>query len=121
MARAIWNDTVLAESDDTVVVEGNHYFPLESLDQDKLARAITVRSAHGRVKRRTSTSSSTATRTRQPRGTTRPRSRRLPRSLVESRFGAACESRLTRPGRQAERRWVMPSSPIDRQRSRTMR
>jgi uncharacterized protein (DUF427 family) len=35
MARAIWNDTVLAESDDTVVVEGNHYFPLESLDQER--------------------------------------------------------------------------------------
>jgi uncharacterized protein (DUF427 family) len=29
--RAIWNGTVLAESDDTVVVEGNHYFPPESL------------------------------------------------------------------------------------------
>ena len=27
MARAIWNDTVIAESDDTVVIEGNHYFP----------------------------------------------------------------------------------------------
>ena len=27
MPRAIWNGTVLAESDDTVVVEGNHYFP----------------------------------------------------------------------------------------------
>jgi len=25
--RAVWNDTVIAESDDTVVVEGNHYFP----------------------------------------------------------------------------------------------
>jgi len=24
---ARWNDTVIAESDDTVVVEGNHYFP----------------------------------------------------------------------------------------------
>lgn len=31
MARAIWNDTVLAESDDTVVVEGNHYFPREAV------------------------------------------------------------------------------------------
>lgn len=31
MARAIWNDTVIAESDDTIVVEGNHYFPPESL------------------------------------------------------------------------------------------
>lgn len=29
--RAIWNGTVLAESDDTVVVEGNHYFPVETL------------------------------------------------------------------------------------------
>ncbi|WP_426700738.1 DUF427 domain-containing protein [Rhodanobacter sp. Col0626] len=32
--RAIWNDTVLAESDDTVVVEGNHYFPADSLRRD---------------------------------------------------------------------------------------
>lgn len=29
--KAIWNDAVLAESDDTVVVEGNHYFPSASL------------------------------------------------------------------------------------------
>jgi uncharacterized protein (DUF427 family) len=27
MAKAIWKDKVLAESDKTVVVEGNHYFP----------------------------------------------------------------------------------------------
>ena len=32
--RAMWNDTVLAESDETVVVEGNHYFPPESLRWD---------------------------------------------------------------------------------------
>jgi uncharacterized protein (DUF427 family) len=31
MPKAIWNGAVLAESDDTVVVEGNHYFPPESL------------------------------------------------------------------------------------------
>jgi uncharacterized protein (DUF427 family) len=29
--RAAWNGTVLAESDATVVVEGNHYFPRDSL------------------------------------------------------------------------------------------
>ena len=29
--KAIWKDTVLAESNDTVVVEGNHYFPAESV------------------------------------------------------------------------------------------
>lgn len=31
--KAVWNGTVIAESDDTVVVEGNHYFPLDSLDR----------------------------------------------------------------------------------------
>ncbi|MBG6240188.1 uncharacterized protein (DUF427 family) [Mycetocola sp. CAN_C7] len=31
MYRAIWNDVVLAESEHTVQVEGNHYFPPESL------------------------------------------------------------------------------------------
>jgi len=30
--RAIWNGAVLADSDDTVVVEGNHYFPHESVN-----------------------------------------------------------------------------------------
>ena len=34
MAKAIWNDTVVAESDDTVVVDGNHYFPPDSIKQD---------------------------------------------------------------------------------------
>ncbi|MBK6668429.1 MAG: DUF427 domain-containing protein [Actinobacteria bacterium] len=32
MIRATWNGTVIAESDDTVIVEGNHYFPLASVD-----------------------------------------------------------------------------------------
>ncbi len=31
--KAIWNGEILAESDDTVVVEGNHYFPPESINQ----------------------------------------------------------------------------------------
>jgi uncharacterized protein (DUF427 family) len=34
--RAIWNGTVIAESDDTVVVEGNHYFPLSSVHAETL-------------------------------------------------------------------------------------
>ncbi len=32
--KAIWNDTVIAESDDTVIVEGNHYFPADSLHRE---------------------------------------------------------------------------------------
>jgi uncharacterized protein (DUF427 family) len=29
--KAIWNDQIIAESNDTVVVEGNHYFPAEAI------------------------------------------------------------------------------------------
>lgn len=29
--KAVWNGVVIAESDDTVVVEGNHYFPRTAL------------------------------------------------------------------------------------------
>jgi uncharacterized protein (DUF427 family) len=29
--KAIWNDVIIAESGDTVVVEGNHYFPASAL------------------------------------------------------------------------------------------
>jgi len=32
--RAIWNGEVLAQSDDTVVVEGNHYFPAGSINPE---------------------------------------------------------------------------------------
>lgn len=31
--EAIWNETILAESKDTKVVEGNHYFPHSSIDK----------------------------------------------------------------------------------------
>lgn len=34
MAKAVWNGKVLAESDETIVVEGNHYFPEESLNRE---------------------------------------------------------------------------------------
>ena len=36
MLRAIWNGAVLAESDDIVMVEGNAYFPRESLNEQYL-------------------------------------------------------------------------------------
>ena len=32
--RAVWNGQILAESDDTVVVEGNHYFPTGALNSE---------------------------------------------------------------------------------------
>ena len=39
--KAIWNDAVIAESDDTVIVEGNHYFPPESVKQEFLTPSQT--------------------------------------------------------------------------------
>ena len=32
--KATWNGVTIAESDDTVLVEGNHYFPMSSLNRD---------------------------------------------------------------------------------------
>ena len=32
--KAIWNNTVIAESDNTVVIENNHYFPAESIKKE---------------------------------------------------------------------------------------
>ena len=41
MAKAIWNGEVIAESDDTVVVEGNHYFPVDSVKREYLVASDT--------------------------------------------------------------------------------
>ena len=32
--RATWNGTTIAESDDTVVIEGNHYFPRDAIREE---------------------------------------------------------------------------------------
>lgn len=32
--KAIWNGQVIAESDQTIVIEGNHYFPPQSVRQE---------------------------------------------------------------------------------------
>ena len=39
--KAIWKDTVIAQSNDTVVVEGNHYFPPESVKREYLLASNT--------------------------------------------------------------------------------
>ena len=35
--KAVWKNTVIAESDDTVMVEGNHYFPEASLKREYIS------------------------------------------------------------------------------------
>ena len=39
--KATWNGAVLAESDDTVVVEGNHYFPPDSISREHFRESET--------------------------------------------------------------------------------
>lgn len=41
MARAIWNGAILAESDASIAVEGNHYFPSEAVDRQYLRESST--------------------------------------------------------------------------------
>ncbi|MBI4884644.1 MAG: DUF427 domain-containing protein [Actinobacteria bacterium] len=42
MVRAVWNGTTIAESDDTVVIEGNHYFPTDSVRPELLRPSKTT-------------------------------------------------------------------------------
>lgn len=46
MPKAVWNDTVIADSDQTVVVEGNHYFPLASVRRGHLTESQTHTTCH---------------------------------------------------------------------------
>ncbi len=39
--KAIWNGTTIAESNETVVVENNHYFPKDSLNKDLITSSDT--------------------------------------------------------------------------------
>jgi len=40
--KAIWKDTVIAESESTIVVENNHYFPPQSVKMEYLAKSDTT-------------------------------------------------------------------------------
>ena len=42
MVEARWNGRVIAKSDDTVVVEGNHYFPPDAVEADVLRPSATT-------------------------------------------------------------------------------
>ena len=40
--RAIWNNAIIAESDDTIVIENNHYFPADSVNMEFLKESDTT-------------------------------------------------------------------------------
>lgn len=37
--KAIWNNSVIAESNATIAIEGNHYFPFDSVNQNFLSES----------------------------------------------------------------------------------
>ena len=39
--KAVWNNKVIAESNDTIVVEGNHYFPEDSINKEYISESST--------------------------------------------------------------------------------
>lgn len=46
MPKAIWNDTVIADSAQTINVEGNHYFPPDSVKREYLVRSDNHTTCH---------------------------------------------------------------------------
>lgn len=46
MTKAIWKDTILADSEKTILVEGNHYFPPDSIDWDHFCESATHTRCH---------------------------------------------------------------------------
>jgi uncharacterized protein (DUF427 family) len=42
MIRAVWNGAVIAEAPETVRLEGNHYFPVDSLQRQYLSESTTT-------------------------------------------------------------------------------
>src|SRR5262245_60204339 len=95
MTTATWNGATIAESDKTVVVEGNHYFPPGSVRKEFLRRVRRRAAARGRVRRDTTRWWWTERPTRTPRGTTRSRRRRLRISRTTWLSGTALTSAST--------------------------
>lgn len=48
--KAIWNDQVIAESDETIVIEGNHYFPPAHVHKLFMVEALPTRFVRGRAR-----------------------------------------------------------------------
>ena len=68
--KAVWNGATVAESDDIIVIEGNHYFPMASVEKNTSKIVRRVPSAHGKAPRATTTSSLMASPIPMWRGTT---------------------------------------------------
>ncbi len=47
--KAIWNGYILAESNDTIVIENNHYFPHRSLKTEFFRKSEAIRYVRGKA------------------------------------------------------------------------
>ncbi len=93
MARASWNGTTIAESDDTVVVEGNHYFPLEAVKREHLRASEKHTTCPWKGEASYLSLESMVRRIRTPPGTTPSRSPPPPTSRIASPSGVASRSK----------------------------
>ena len=103
--KAVYKGVTIADSDDTIVVEGNHYFPPDSIRWSTCRRRAPIASARGRGSRATTTSAWTAAMTAAPPGHIVSRFRGSARSATTSRSVAQCAS-------SREWRRPRPSSPV---------
>ena len=95
MVRAVWNGKVIAESDETIVIEGNHYFPADAVRPELLRQSTTTTVCRGRAAPPTTRSLSAERRTARLPGTTPTRvAQRLP-SLDGWRSGTVSRSKTT--------------------------
>ena len=98
--KAIWNGTVVAESDATRVVEGNHYFPPDSVKREYFKDSGTTSTCPWKGEAIVlHASKSTARRTRTQPGTTGRRRTPRRRSRTTSRSGGAWRSPSSWPYR----------------------
>ncbi len=48
--KAIWNNEIIAESDATIVIENNHYFPPDAVNDMYLKKVTPILLVLGKVK-----------------------------------------------------------------------
>ncbi len=87
MATATWNGMTIAQSDDTVMVEGNHYFPVESLASEFFEESRTTTVCGWKGTANYYTLNVDGHRTSMPPGTTPIPNRKPPTSKGTWRFG----------------------------------
>jgi hypothetical protein len=98
VARAVWNGAVIAESDDTIKLEGNHYFPPGSVDRRYLRPSHRTTVCPWKGVASYYSLDVDGKPTRPPPGTTQTRAPPPRGSRTASRFGAASRSNACRIG-----------------------